>query len=220
MTVLQDNGVLTDHAVGIVASSRHQASSYAPWAVHAPPLDFESAAGKAQIEKYMEANLGVGSSRWARTYLAFWASEQWTGHTALIQRKAGKIVWCQGWVPVPGWLNYAKAFFLGGSVPGQWQDDTPMLVDPTCVSLEVPCDASMGDALRTYWDQHKSGTANYAFETTPNSCNCVTNAASIMRGFLAGQHRPEAAYFDNITSPLQGRLMRQILGGSLMTQTP
>jgi hypothetical protein len=219
MTVIAYSGNAGDHTIGLIACSRHQSGNYFPWAQHKPRMDFVVAVNGGPAIDYLRRELGYEATRYSRTYFKFWESEQWTGHTALFMRRGGQAAFAQGWVPVKAVTNYAYALVAGGEVPGEWQDDLQMIDDTTCVSLEFPVTQGQADGLVDYWTDIARGNFNtYCYSVLGQGrCNCVWASSTALRDYARRSGIPAIENaMAKITSPAQGRLMAQIMGGELL----
>ena len=153
MTVAQFSGDISDFAVGLIATSKHQSGA---WNMrHQPKMDWimdPSASGGAaqqQVTQYLQNQIGFDSNRWQR------GSEQFTEHTALFVRLKGTAAWSKGWVPRPGVGTYFQALVMGGECVGMWRDDLDMINDPTCISVEFPVRRWHCSMLIEYFDSVK-----------------------------------------------------------------
>jgi hypothetical protein len=218
MTVVAYSGNTADHAIGLIACSRHQSGSYMPGAQHRPKMDFVNPVNGGPAIDYLRRELGYESTRFSRNYFRFWDSEQWTGHTALFARVSGQAAWARGWVPKAGVKEYAVSLIGGGEVPGEWQDDLPMIDDPTSISLEYPVNALDPLKLMEYWDTRAATFTNYCFRVLgPGRCNCAWAAVTVLKDF-AMDHQFQDIYtaLQKVTVPGQGPLLSQIAGGDLL----
>jgi hypothetical protein len=215
MTVERNSSKANEFSIGLIACSRHQSGSYLPWAQHRPNINFASEVVDTSTD-YLVENLGYGERRDARVYYRFWDSEQWTGHTALLARRKGIAVWATGWVPKKEVLATLKAM-IGATVPGEWQNDLPMLDDPTSISLEFPVAPEIINDFIRFWKTQSAGIANYCFEGhAGQDANCAWSAVTILRDFLDANLGHVAHGLAKVTSPRQGTLMGQIAGGELL----
>lgn len=105
------------------------------------------------------------------------------GHTAIIARRAGKVVLVRGWIP-------AVAFDIRSSatVPGTWNQDMAMVDHKDAESFEFEVDAASVDALvaffkndasKTKWAYHCLGKSSANEGTKPK--NCVQSAIHVLR---------------------------------------
>jgi hypothetical protein len=219
MTVTAYSGNSGECSIGLIACSRHQSGSYMPWAQHRPKMDFVNPVDGGPAIDYLRRNLGYESTRSSRNYFRFWDSEQWTGHTALFARVSGQAAWARGWVPSPSLKNYAVSLLGGGAVPGEWQDDLPMIDDPTCISLEYPVRGTDPLKLMEYWDDVRNTFTTYCFRVLgPGECNCAWAAVTVLRDFANRFGFADiAAGLRKVQVPAQGTLMNQIASGALLT---
>lgn len=218
MSVIEFSGNVGTHTIGLIACSRHQSTSMAPWAKHQPKMDFINPVNGGPAVDYLRRELGYESTRYARTYFRFWQSEQMTGHTALFARVKGQAAWARGWVPQPSASNWATALINGGEVPGEWQDDLAMINDPTCISLEYDVGALDPLRLMEYWDDKKTDFTHYAFTVNGiGRCNCVWAAVTTLKAFAASCGKQQiAAGLKKVDGPGLGPLMGKILSGDLL----
>lgn len=226
MTVHANSGLRTENTIGLIACSKHQSGSYMPWAPHRPRIDFEVALNeqtRGPATDYMKRELGYDSTRWSRLPSNPLNSEQFTGHTAVMVRRAGVMTWARGWVPQLGVANYVKTLLRGGAAPGEWQDDRGMIQDPTCVSYEIPVSDALCDHFLNHWRTESAKFVDYCFTVQgPGRCNCVWAAVSVLKRFCE-IHRvmlpgnvPAAQRLAGVTGPAQGELMRLIVSGRLL----
>lgn len=225
MGVVLDSGRNAEYTIGLIACSRHQSGSYMPWAPHKPKIDFEVAlklATRGPAMEYLRDQLGYGSTRWSR--MPTWNpidSEQFTGHTAVMVRKAGKVDWASGWVPKFTPMNYLYSLLLGGSAPGEWQDDRGMIQDPTCISYEIIVKRpELCDEFLAYWEKVSRQFESYSFNVrSSRGCNCVWAAVSILKEFASGHQAQLPGVVEGlskVTGPSQGQLMTLIQSGALL----
>jgi len=220
MTVVSYSGNAGDNAIGLIACSRHQSGSYMPWAQHTPKMDFINPVQGGPALDWMRKNIGFEATRYSRTYLKFWDSEQWTGHTALFVRLGGQAAFAEGWVPQAGVKSYFTTLVQGGEAPGEWQNDLPMIEDPTCISLEFPVTQVQASGLVSYWRDVARGLfKTYSFEVLGEGrCNCVWASSTVLRAYAEANGIGEvAAAMRKVTTPVQGKLMGQIMGGELLS---
>ena len=217
MAVVEYNGNPSGNTIGLIACSRHQTSGFLPTSQHKPKMDFINPVRGGPAVDYLRRELGYESSRYSRTYFQFWKSEQWTGHTALFVRLRGQAAWARGWVPQPSLINYGKMVF-GSEIPGQWQDDLPMIDDPTAISLEYDVEELDCLSLLDYWDQAKDHFKMYCFTVQGDGrCNCVWAATTVLRDFANFYGLAQiAAGLRKVQDCAQGKLMNQIAGGELL----
>lgn len=216
MTVAQFSGDISDFAVGLIATSKHQSGA---WNVrHQPKMDWimdPSASGGAaqqQVTQYLQSQIGFDSNRWQR------GSEQFTEHTALFVRLKGTAAWSKGWVPRPGVGTYFQALVMGGECVGMWRDDLDMINDPTCISVEFPVRRWHCSMLIDYFDSVKDRFTHYSFSVGQQGhCNCVWAAVEVLRDFAIARGLGFAERLTKVQDPLQGRMMKMILGGALLT---
>ena len=94
-----------------------------------------------------------------------------------------------------------------------------MIDDPTCVSLEFPVNQGQASGLVKYWrDVARGKFTTYSFEVLGEGrCNCVWASTSVLRAYAENNGLGEvAAAMRKVTSPVQGKLMGQIMGGELL----
>jgi hypothetical protein len=219
MTVVSFSGDVSTQSIGLIACSRHQSGSYLPGAQHKPKVDFIVPVNGGPAVDYLRKNLGYEATRYSRTYYKFWDSEQWTGHTALFARINGQAAFAQGWVPQASVSNYFTSLVMGGESPGEWQNDLPMIDDPTCISIEFPVDRLAAEGLVQYWAETARGNfTTYSYETLgPGRCNCAWAAKTILSDYAAQAGLADiVSAMQKIASPTQGKLMGQIMGGELL----
>lgn len=141
--------------------------------------------------------------------------EQFTGHTAVMARVAGRVEFVRGLVPnVSGYL---WAFFGQGG-GGHWQNDLAMLSDPTCVSFEVPVPEAEARAFPLWFNNASSAINVYALRNgnAHSSFNCVLGAVTVMVNYLVESGSDQSAYVQQllkVQDSLQGHVMRDITSG-------
>ena len=206
MTVCLDSETASDHAIGIVAMSKHQGF----WS-HAPQRPFVNQVG-APFSEWLALNLGQGSSRLCRTPL----TEQFTGHTAVMSRVAGHVQFVRGFVPVPSVRGYIKAFFGRGG-DGHWQNDIVMLSDPTCISFEVPVKRNQAEGFSNWFNTSSTAINVYALKNgnAIGSFNCVLGAVTVLANYLVelGDYSEYVEQLLSVQDSMQGHLMQGISGG-------
>jgi hypothetical protein len=128
MPVIQNNGNVADHAVGMVA-----VSSWQGWLYHSPrPSQYEQP--------------GFGSSNLYRFWSTFTLSSPKSafgytknGHMALVAREGGLLTQVVGFNPNSFLYAGILQMIQGNNinVQGLWYDDTSMIHDPTAISYEI-----------------------------------------------------------------------------------
>jgi hypothetical protein len=138
MAVLASNGLMSDHAIGLVAVSSWQGGL-----THQPRRTDTEQPG------YGVSNL----TRFASTF-SWWAPQAafgytYNGHTALVVRRSGTITQVVGFNPdsflYAGFLQMTRGNDI--TVKGRWYDDRAMIQDPTAVSYEINVSAAQAEAF-------------------------------------------------------------------------
>jgi len=203
MAVVLNNGNLDDHSVGIVAISRHQG-----WWRHAPDIPWEIAPDE-DFDEWAGGNLGIGATRWQR------GVQQFTGHTAVLARTAGAVGFVRGFVP--NLLGVPGALLFGFTANGHWQDDAPMLGDPTAVSYEIGVTQAQANGFPAWFQGRAAGIGAYSLRggDALDSFNCVLAAVTVLANFLLdlGGYEPYVEQLMAVHSSGQGAFMRLLYGG-------
>jgi hypothetical protein len=136
-----------------------------------------------------------------------------------VRAHGGQAAFAEGRVPQAGAKSYFTTLVQGGEAPGEWQNDLPMIDHPICISLEFPVTQVQASGLVPYWrDLARGQFKTYSFEVLGDGrCNCVWASSSVLRAYAESNGIAEvAAVMRKVTSPVQGKLMGQIMGRELL----